>query len=309
MSDSANMTIEVAPISTLLVPTDFSKGAEQALGRALSLPLAHAAKLHLLFVFDEPTFDAPLRRAQAAAAAAMKEALSRAREMATKRGVTIAISGQVVAGRPFEQIVRLSRLLGAELIVLGRHGRRPLRDMFIGTTADRVVRYGDLPVLVVGRRARHPYRRPMAAVDFGETTRETLATLLHVVGPEVEEIALVHSYPAPPEGLVTTSSTRNDAASFRRSERARVSAVAAAMLAELQPRGISWRTLLVQGDPRGTVLRTAWSRRADLIALGTHARRGLSRLPIGSVAEWVVAQAQCDVLITRPARFTFEPLP
>lgn len=302
MSVKANTTGAVEPISTLLVASDFSKGAEQALNRALRLPLADGAELHLLFVLVEPTFDAPLRKAQAAAASAMRELVSRARELARKSGVAVTISGKVVAGRPFEQIVRQSRLLGAELIVMGRHGRRPVRDLLIGTTADRVVRYGDLPVLLVREAARESYARPLAAVDFGETTRETLATLLRVVGPEVDEVTLVHSYFAPFAGLLA------DAASVRRSVRKRAAGEAAAMLASLPPWGVPWRTLLLHGDPRSAVLRTAGRRHTDLIALGTHARRGLSRVPIGSVAEWVAAQARCDVLITRPTRFTFEPL-
>jgi nucleotide-binding universal stress UspA family protein len=47
-------------------------------------------------------------------------------------------------------------------------------------------------------------------------------------------------------------------------------------------------------------------RRADLIVLGTHERSGVSHALIGSVAEFVVTEATCDVAITRPMRYSFE---
>lgn len=308
MPVNINKTAKVASISTVLVPTDYSRSAEWALGRALRLPLARGANVHIMFVLTEPMFDAPLRKAQAAAAAAMKEAVSGAKALAKELGLRVAISGKVVAGRPFEEIVHQSRLLGAELIVLGRHGRRPVRDMFIGSTADRVVRYGDLPVLVVGGPARQPYRRPLAAVDFGETTRETLGTLLRVIGPAVTEVTLVRSYLVPFEGLVTGSFPLDGDSAYRKRVREHAARNAAEVLADLPRWAVRWRTLMIYGEPRGAILRTARNNHADLIAIGTHARRGLSRVPIGSVAEWVLAGADCDVLVARPARFTFGPL-
>jgi len=308
MSVKRSKVSSTAPISTILVPTDFSKGSEQALGRALRLPLARGAAVHLVYVLTEPLFDAPLRKAQAAATAAMKEAVMRAKAIAKELGARVSIAGKVVSGRPFEEIVHQSRLLGAELIVLGRHGHRPVRDMFIGSTADRVVRYGDLPVLVVRGPARKPYTHPIAALDFGETTRETLGTLLRVVGPSVTEIALAHSYLVPFEGLISASFPLNGETLYRKKVREQAARKAVDVLGALPRWGVIWRTVMVYGEPRGAVLRTARANHADLIALGTHARRGLSRVPIGSVAEWVLANAHCDVLVARPARFTFEPL-
>jgi universal stress protein A len=53
------------------------------------------------------------------------------------------------------------------------------------------------------------------------------------------------------------------------------------------------------GDPRDTIVATAQSLRADLIVMGTHGRRGLSRVMMGSVAEDVMRHAPCPVLTVR----------
>jgi len=54
-----------------------------------------------------------------------------------------------------------------------------------------------------------------------------------------------------------------------------------------------------EGDPRDQIDRTAETIGADLIAMGTHGRRGIRRLLLGSVAESVVRTAPCPVLTIR----------
>jgi len=55
----------------------------------------------------------------------------------------------------------------------------------------------------------------------------------------------------------------------------------------------------VTGDPSAQIVRTARSTRADLIVIGTHGRRGVSKFLLGSVAERVIATAPCPVLTVR----------
>jgi nucleotide-binding universal stress UspA family protein len=72
-------------------------------------------------------------------------------------------------------------------------------------------------------------------------------------------------------------------------------------LHRLQPPnpGIHVEHRLVQGEPVPEILEVAGQTKADLIVMGTHGRTGLSRLLMGSVAEQVVRNAPCPVLIVR----------
>lgn len=63
--------------------------------------------------------------------------------------------------------------------------------------------------------------------------------------------------------------------------------------------GIRARTEMRSGDPVEQILRAARSTRAGLIVLGTHGRRGLPKLFLGSVAERVAAMAPCPVVTVR----------
>ena len=56
---------------------------------------------------------------------------------------------------------------------------------------------------------------------------------------------------------------------------------------------------LVQGDPRDCIVDIAKQLKADMIVLGTHGRRGLSRAFLGSVAEYIVRHGPCAVLVVR----------
>jgi nucleotide-binding universal stress UspA family protein len=56
---------------------------------------------------------------------------------------------------------------------------------------------------------------------------------------------------------------------------------------------------MVTGDPALQIVRAARSMRADLIVMGTHGRRGVSKFFLGSVAERVIATAPCPVLTVR----------
>ena len=59
--------------------------------------------------------------------------------------------------------------------------------------------------------------------------------------------------------------------------------------------------LLVQGTPTQTIIDTAGEQGVDLIILGTHGRTGLAHVLLGSVAEHVVRQGLCPVLVVRRA--------
>ena len=59
--------------------------------------------------------------------------------------------------------------------------------------------------------------------------------------------------------------------------------------------------LLRQGDPADTICELAEKESAALIVMGTHGRRGIMRLLMGSVAELVVRRAECPVLVVKQA--------
>jgi nucleotide-binding universal stress UspA family protein len=63
--------------------------------------------------------------------------------------------------------------------------------------------------------------------------------------------------------------------------------------------GINIESIICEGKPPDTVVEIASAKKADLIAIGTHGRKGIKRLLMGSVTATVIAEAPCDVLVVK----------
>jgi nucleotide-binding universal stress UspA family protein len=286
------------PLECVLLPTDFSDGAALALRRALQLPLAPNARLHIVHVMPE---DLPGKsRARTTVRTLLSEAVDVVR--ADERSRQLKITTGVLQGRSFVEIIRCARMIDAELIVLGRHGAGRLYGMRIGSTAERIVRHGDLPVLVVNAKAARPYRRPMIATALDDSARQVVTLALRIVGP-VKSIVVLHAYHVPYEGFVFAG-TDEAPTDYQLAFRNRAGASLARFTASLSDLGVTCEGVLHRGDPRGAIQSETAERRIDLLAIGAHGRTGLPHAILGSVAEFAMRTVACDVLISRPAKET-----
>jgi len=288
----------VRPFHTVLVPTDFTEGSRAAIDRALALPLASGARVELLHVLPRSIPAKVRAKVEADAREALAAAVTHART-----GRDLVVTSELARGDAYSEIIRHARSLDPDLIVLGRHGRRPIRDLFIGATATRVVRMGDAPVLVVKGDVAKPYRRPLVATDLGTTSRHTIELGLRIVSGRAT-IRVVHAFHVPFENFMAT--TRTARGEVRRPYRAKALAQLDALVAPFEDQA-RWTTIASAGDARTIVLAEAVRNHADVVVIGTHGRAGLSRALIGSVAEDVIANAPCDVLVARSGRVSFAP--
>lgn len=281
----------------VLVAVDFSAGSRAAVERAALLPLPPGARLSLVHVLTGGSPRAGSARDEKfAAQAALRKLASRFRA---------SVDTHLVRGKAFEEIVRHAREIGADLVVIGRHGARPVRDLFVGSTATRVVRHGESPVLVVQGRPAHAYRRPVIALDLSpNVARRVVEVARTLCDPDAAAARYLHAFQAPFDRSAVRESPERDLAEYRSAFRKQAKAELRKLLDSL---GIEAPHVSVHpGDPRGVIVREARRRRADLIALGTHARGGVARMLLGSVAEGVLELAPCDVLLVRPPDFSFE---
>ena len=159
------------PFRQVLCAIDFSYASLAALNDAVALAQESRAALVLLHVvqwpWDEPPAPTPqdMPPAQAAALAEYRryvEAMALSRLAALRReripdGVDAV--PRVVHGKPYVQILRVATETGADLIVIGVHGRNAADLMIFGSTANQVVRAAACPVLT-SRLQSHSYESP-----------------------------------------------------------------------------------------------------------------------------------------------------
>lgn len=292
------------PLQRVLVATDFSEGSRRALRRALLLPLAMDARIHLVHVLPPAVPEKARASVRAEARRRLDREVERARRRARHR--ELVLTSELRAGQPFVELIRASRDVDAELIVVGRHGRRSIRGRLLGSTVERVIRMGDAPVLAVQLQPLGPYARPVVASDLGDTAPRVIALLRRVLGAEVGHARVVHAFNVPFEGFVAPTAAAREASSYRRSLRRQAEQNLAALLGRFEGAGLRFETTVRPGEPRAVIVEEAERARADLLALGTHGRSGVAHALVGSVAEGVIRAAPCDVLVGRPVRFSFE---
>ncbi len=140
--------------STILVAVDFSDSSDNAFQMAMSLADRFSAKLLILHVINEPIdlrgFYVPhisferLEEEIEQGAQKMMESFCR-----QHTGTFENYESLIVPGLPYEEVIKQAEAKGADLIVLGTHGRTGLDHVLFGSTAEKVVRKSKLPVLTV----------------------------------------------------------------------------------------------------------------------------------------------------------------
>lgn len=144
--------------AVILVPTDGSKIAERALVCACAVAKRFRAELHVCYALDYLTLPGTLEKSAATAPDFLVEdgesVLARARAIARKHGKEA--QGHLIRGSGAKAILRLAARLGAELVVMGTHGRKGLSRFFLGSVAEEVARAGKIPVLLIAAGAKIP---------------------------------------------------------------------------------------------------------------------------------------------------------
>ncbi|MBM3270807.1 MAG: universal stress protein [Candidatus Sericytochromatia bacterium] len=280
----------------MAVATDFSIGSALAVGRAARLPLGPGAEILLVHVV------APGARTEELSAARFALDLATFGAAAVLRAVDRAdllVRGQVAQGEPDQGIDEMAGRERADLVVIGRRGARGLREILLGSTAERVVRFGHTPVLVVNAVPEKVYHRPLVAVDPEEDGAPLVVSLARLLAPEVGTLDVVHSFSVLPVGmLLRAGASEREILRYEKDAIAQARSKVQAAIGDLNL-PLRLRFHLRRGDPQGTIQVESRRLRADVIAVGTAARIGTERWIFGSVAEGVIAQAHTDVLVVR----------
>jgi len=284
--------------SRILVATDFSSRSDRALRRATLLARDLGRPLVLVHVVDDDQPDRAVKAGREAATLLLHE-----QAQTLHRIDGVECTTRIVEGDAFEAIADAAAQFAAALVVVGPHRRRPLKDVFVGTTAERVIRTSRCPVLVAGAVPAGPYRHLLLAVDLSPASAEVIRAVRALEIDRKAAVTVVHAFDASED--LRRARAISDADSRRQlldQARARAAEALDAFLAGLgfEP-GV--RLVRLNDSSAGQVVSdTAAELAADLVVIGTHGRSGLSKLMLGSVAQEVLQVSTVDVLAIPPRR-------
>jgi nucleotide-binding universal stress UspA family protein len=209
----------------------------------------------------------------------------------------IECQSHVAIGDAFQGIVRMAEETCVDLLVLGPHRRQVLRDVFIGTTAERVLRTSRIAVLLANGVPAGPYRKVLIATDLSDYSYVAAATaqklgLLATV--DIIALHVMNSIEGGPvtQAAMTVKEIDDQAAKLTQ----RLTDELAAFAGRL---GVVAGLRVVRPSEESTPMAInnyAKATKADLIVVGTRARPGFEKWLLGSVAEGVLGNADVDVL-------------
>jgi nucleotide-binding universal stress UspA family protein len=185
------------------------------------------------------------------------------------------------------------------------HGRGPVSRFWLGSVADQLVHRLPIPVLLIRTRDEVPppaveseFRNVLVALDGTPTAEEILepaGELAKLMGCSFTLLRVV-------PGVVQHGPTKEAVleAPVADTLRAETHLYLQRVAASLRDKGIHAQTrIIAHAHPAPAILEEAATGAYDLLALETHARRGLPRLFLGSVADKVVRGSPLPVLINR----------
>ena len=151
------------PFRQIVVPIDFDVSSEEVTHAALDLADKYGGKITVVHVYPLPEqvygvyaafggadFVGSIR---VAAEKALEEAVTPLRHRMP------ALTAVVRAGDAWQEIIAVATEIGADLIVMGTHGRRGVARVFLGSVAEKVVRRSPVPVLTIRTHGEHRSER------------------------------------------------------------------------------------------------------------------------------------------------------
>jgi nucleotide-binding universal stress UspA family protein len=168
----------------ILVPTDFSECASNAV--QVALEIAKRAKAEIIFQHVFPDISGSLHtlkpalqnvehQQQNAALGQAKASLDALVRQAEQAGLTT--QPLLVMDRGSDKIENYIDAMNIDLVIMGSHGITGIRELILGSQTQRVVRYATVPVLVIKHR---PDALSFSNIMFTSTFHENPATLLHI---------------------------------------------------------------------------------------------------------------------------------
>lgn len=275
----------------ILMATDLSARSDRALQRAAAMADEFQAELEVIHVIDESLIEAITLQHETAARQAIAQQVS-----ALPVADRVSISQRVIRGLDFSDILQRANESDADLVILGIH-RHDTREMFQGTTAERVVRYGSRPVLVVKDTVRGPYRRALVGVDLSTHAQAAVAMAARLV-PQ-GEVHLVHVAHRPFTAFLGRDTQNQLIADERRRVKGVLESGIQRLSAELGPAAPRFEIVMKEGQVRHVIREQVLALKPDLLAIGTHGRTGIAHAILGSVAEDLFASAPVDVLAVK----------
>ncbi len=269
----------------ILVPCDFSEPSHEAFTFACDLARLHGGVVDVMYAYAMPVFYdgefgmQPYLYDPALIKQIESEAKQRFDKMCKQTTKPLPpVSFSVMNGTVSQCVHDAVTQKKSDLVVMGTHGASGIREYFIGSNTEKVVRISPVPVISLKK-----------AVDVGSIKNIVLPTSLHL--DQSAFIKQVKTYQQLFKGTLQLLYV-NTPAYFRTDAQTSLALDRFVKHYNLQDYTLNIRNDI---DEQQGILSFAEQIKADMIMMATHGRRGLAHLFVGSIAEDVVNHLVCPI--------------
>ncbi len=274
-------------MKTILLATDLSANSDRALERSLKIAKELNCTLRILHV----TIDDENKAENTDKINNYLKAYKDADDL----NIVIDI---IHSNKPYKTIPEFATEVKADLIIIGLHGHTNIRDLFLGTTVERVLINSTTPILMVKDKPISSYKRILCGIDFAPASKRAFRTATKIA-PNAS-FKIIHTYKNSP--IYPNPQFINIMGKYVLSEEERKKAMADFIKEETD---LFWKNSdgktiklnyeFLKSDPYYAIIQETEKRNIDLIAIGAYAEPSEK---IGAVADSLMADPPCDILVS-----------
>jgi nucleotide-binding universal stress UspA family protein len=299
-------------LKQILCPVDFSEFSRRALDHALGLARCYGSTVTALHVVAPMPVVVPapyyfgaetppamvLPPVDRALVATQLERMAAAEQVPGVQLATLVTEAPEV----YREILVQAERMQSDVIVLGTHGRSGFERLFLGSTAEKVLRKARCPVMTVPPKAPDamppgpiPLTRILCAVDFSDSSKIALDYAMSLARESKAALTLAHVIETRPLYYDFSPPIAIDLTAWIEEARTRLRAMvpdavrSSCSVTEVAREGTSYREILSLATELDT----------DLIVLGVRGRGAVDLFFFGSTTHHVIREARCAVLTLR----------
>jgi len=281
-------------LKTILVASDLSSRSKPAVQRAAQIAEATDADLTVLHIVESDLMENRMRDEIRSAEGYLTSQIT---------GFDLSLKAVVVVttGHAFHVICEKAQEFNADMIVMGAHRRQFLRDVFTGTTIERVTRTAGRPVLMANAKTAEAWRKVFIATDMSEASGHAARKAQELGLLDNADVTFVHGYAPITRQMMTHAGipaerVHEEAEREFQSTRRELGR----FIQGLNLGDLSYNARIIEGVGADAIAGLVEQAKPDLLVIGTRGLSGVKRLFLGSVAQDLMGSLEIDVLAVPP---------
>ena len=284
-------------LKRIIVGIDISEKSDNILKRALIMARENKAELFIVHAVQMPWLSIPSYFASKELVidhkAVSKTIEKRLKALNTDNKVSCSIL--VEEGDADDVLLYAAKSYKADMIVLGAHSKTKGRKRFLGTTAQKVAHQSHLPVLIVKKSAKQPYKNILAPTDFQMQSKQSILFAKNIF--PTANIDIVNAF----ETLYIIegpyAAVGRDLTEYNKIARSCAKRDMKSFIKDVSVKNGK----VIEGafNSKTELVKTINKNTYDLAVVGSRGTSGFNAL-LGSVATYVLRETNCDVLVYVP---------